>query len=101
MLTIPCPFCGERDEAEFRYGGEALQEIPQAGASDAEWSDYLFNRDNPKGLVRERWCHGYGCNQWFQVVRDTVTHRIHAVYRVGEARPVLDDVDGASADTGG
>ena len=23
MLLIPCPHCGERDETEFRCGGEA------------------------------------------------------------------------------
>ena len=23
MLLIPCPWCGERDETEFRCGGEA------------------------------------------------------------------------------
>ena len=101
MLTIRCPFCGDREEAEFRYGGEAPQEIPPPDASDAAWSDYLFNRDNPKGLVHERWCHGHGCNQWFFVVRDTVTHKIHAVHKVGEPRPVVENLDGAVAETGG
>ncbi|HEX9342090.1 MAG TPA: sarcosine oxidase subunit delta, partial [Actinomycetota bacterium] len=23
MLLLPCPWCGPRDEAEFRYGGQA------------------------------------------------------------------------------
>ncbi|MGZ8625813.1 MAG: sarcosine oxidase subunit delta, partial [Actinomycetota bacterium] len=23
MLLIPCPWCGPRDEVEFRYGGQA------------------------------------------------------------------------------
>ena len=95
MLRIPCPFCGDRDEAEFRCGGEATAEIPQPGVGDGAWSDYLFNRDNPKGLVRERWCHSYGCNQWFIVVRHTVTHRIHAVHGFGEPRPVASSLDEA------
>ena len=86
MLRIPCPYCGDRDEAEFRCGGEATDAIPEPGASDGAWSDYLFNRDNPKGLVHELWCHSYGCNQWFYLVRDTVTHRIHAAYRADEPR---------------
>lgn len=101
MLRIPCPFCGERDEAEFRHGGEAQREIPQPGVSDEVWSDHLFNRDNPKGLVHERWCHSYGCNQWFNVVRDTLTHSIHAVYRCGEPRPALDDICTTKAKPGG
>jgi sarcosine oxidase delta subunit len=38
----------------------------------------------------ERWCHSYGCGQWFNIVRDTVTHRILATYRMGEHKPRLD-----------
>ena len=87
MLRIPCPWCGVRDETEFRFGGEAHVERPGLEVSDAEWADYLFNRENPKGLHYERWCHVYGCSQWFNVVRDTVTHEIHAVYEMGEPRP--------------
>ena len=89
MLRIPCPWCGTRDETEFRFGGEAHIKRPGIDASDAEWSDYLFNRENPKGLHYERWCHTYGCSQWFNVVRDTVTHEIHAVYKMGVAKPNL------------
>ncbi len=87
MLRIPCPYCGTRDESEFRFGGESHVERPGLEVSDAEWADYLFNRNNPKGLHYERWCHTYGCGQWFNVVRDTVTHEIHAVYQMGEAKP--------------
>lgn len=87
MLRIPCPFCGTRDETEFRFGGESHVECPGLEVSDAEWADYLFNRDNPKGLHYERWFHIYGCRQWFNVVRDTVTHEIHTAYKMGESRP--------------
>ena len=89
MLRITCPWCGTRDESEFRFGGESHRERPGLEVSDAEWADYLFNRENPKGLHCERWCHIYGCRQWFNVVRDTVTHEIHAVYEMGEAKPDL------------
>ncbi len=89
MLRIPCPYCGTRDENEFRFGGESHVERPSLEVSDAEWADYLFNRNNPKGLHYERWCHTYGCSQWFNVVRDTLTHEIHAVYRMGEVKPDL------------
>jgi heterotetrameric sarcosine oxidase delta subunit len=87
MLRINCPWCGTRDESEFSFGGESHVERPGLEVSDAEWADYLFNRENPKGLHYERWCHVYGCSQWFNVVRDTVTHEIHTVYKVGEPRP--------------
>jgi len=87
MLQIPCPWCGVSDETEFRYGGPSNMKRPGSDASDAEWSAYLFLRDNPKGLLRERWCHSYGCAEWFNVTRDSVTHEIHLVYRMGEAPP--------------
>ena len=89
MLRIPCPYCGTRDESEFRFGGESHVERPGPDVSDAEWADYLFNRENPKGLHFERWCHTYGCSQWFNVVRDTVTHEFHAVYKMGLSKPDL------------
>lgn len=89
MLLIPCPYCGPRDEVEFHYGGQAHVARPKDpdALSDAEWADYLFMRDNPKGPFRERWVHSAGCRRWFNMVRDTATHRIIAVYRVGETPP--------------
>ncbi len=89
MLRIPCPWCGTRDESEFRFGGESHVERPGLDVSDADWADYLFNRKNLKGLHYERWCHTYGCGQWFNVARDTVTHEIYAVYRMDEVKPDL------------
>lgn len=89
MLLIRCPWCGPRDETEFRYGGEAhiaLPEQPEA-LDDAAWADYLFMRTNSKGRYRERWQHVHGCRQWFNVLRDTTTERILAVYRMGERVP--------------
>ena len=76
MLRIECPFCGLRDEPEFTCGGELQAARPQAGAGDQAWGEYLFYRENPKGPLTERWCHSFGCGQWFNVVRDTVTHEI-------------------------
>jgi sarcosine oxidase subunit delta len=87
MLRIECPYCGLRDEPEFSYGGEAHVARPAAGADDAEWADYLFFRSNPKGDHAERWCHSFGCGQWFNVIRDTVTHEIKATYPMGAPRP--------------
>jgi heterotetrameric sarcosine oxidase delta subunit len=78
MLLIPCPWCGEREEVEFAYGGEAGVAYPAAPAelSDAEWADYLFVRDNPRGPFAERWVHIHGCRRWFELTRDTLTHEI-------------------------
>lgn len=94
MLLIDCPSCGPRDETEFHYGGQAHVALPEDpyALSDAEWGRFLFFRDNPKGLFAERWCHSTGCRRWFNVVRDTVTYRILAVYRPGEPRPDLDEL---------
>ena len=87
MLRIECPWCGLRDEPEFNYGGETHIARPPVDCSDEEWARYLFFRSNPKGSQAERWCHSYGCGQWFNLVRDTVTHEIVAVYKMGEPRP--------------
>ena len=90
MLRIPCPHCGMRDEAEFKLGGESHVTRPNSDVSDQEWADYLFNRLNSKGVQYERWCHSYGCGEWFNLVRNTVTHEISVVYRVGDAPPALE-----------
>lgn len=86
MLRIECPWCGVRDQTEFSCGGESHISRPEnpENASDAEWADYLFYRNNIKGLHYERWVHTYGCRQWFNVARDTVTHEILEVYAMGE-----------------
>ncbi|MDZ7642944.1 MAG: sarcosine oxidase subunit delta [Woeseiaceae bacterium] len=89
MLRIPCPWCGPREEIEFRCGGQAHIARPAEPdrLSDAEWADFLFMRDNPKGVFAERWVHADGCRRWFNVRRDTRTHRIIAVYRIGTMPP--------------
>jgi sarcosine oxidase subunit delta len=92
MLQLDCPWCGVRDEDEFRYGGEAGAIRPALDADDERWSDYLFNRSNAKGVHEERWQHAYGCGRWFSALRDTVTHEVHATYRFGEPRPSGDSV---------
>ena len=92
MLLIPCPWCGERDETEFRCHGEAhiARSKQPAALSDDQWADYLFMRGNPKGLHFERWCHVHGCGRWFNAARDTVSDRILNVYTMGEARPRIE-----------
>ncbi|HEX2526695.1 MAG TPA: sarcosine oxidase subunit delta [Geminicoccus sp.] len=77
MLLIACPWCGPRDETEFRFGIEAGVTRPEPDAADDRaWAAYLFLRENHRGRHRELWCHAGGCGQWFLAERDTVTHRI-------------------------
>ena len=56
MLLIPCPWCGPRDEIEFRYGGEAHVAYPADPpvVDDLELARYIFYRGNPKGRFQER-----------------------------------------------
>lgn len=93
MLRIECTFCGVRDEEEFTYGGPSHVSRPGPSCGATEWADYLFHRDNPKGVHYERWCHSFGCCRWFNVARDTVTHDVLAVYSMGEPKPVLNECD--------
>ncbi|MFJ8593937.1 sarcosine oxidase subunit delta [Streptomyces sp. NPDC093598] len=89
MLLITCPWCGPRDETEYHYGGQAHVPHPEnpAELTDEQWAEYVFYRDNPKGLFAERWAHSTGCRRWFNVLRDTVTHEVLTTYRLDEPRP--------------
>jgi sarcosine oxidase subunit delta len=87
MMQLACPWCGVRDEPEFVCGGAAAIARPPLDASDQEWGQYLLFRDNPKGVLYERWRHVFGCGQWFNVARNTVTHEVLAVYRPCESVP--------------
>ena len=95
MLLIECPWCGPRDEVEFRYGGQADVTYPAdpAALTDAEWAEYVFFRDNPAGWFTERWVHTAGCRMWFHAVRNTVTYEFAGTYRPGERAPLVDDAE--------
>ncbi len=84
MLLIPCPWCGERDESEFSYGGTA-RSLPPLDADPAEWERVLYVHDNPKGWHDDLWFHGFGCQRWFALRRHTVTQEI------GEPDAAADD----------
>src|SRR5688500_3770770 len=51
MLLIHCPYCGERPEIEFSYGGQAHLARPArpAASSDDDRAAYLYLRANPRG----------------------------------------------------
>ena len=87
MLLIPCPYCGSRPELEFKYGGHAhIVRQPEA-ADDAAWAEFLFVRDNPKGVMAERWRHSSGCGRFFNALRNTVSDKILVTYKIGEPKP--------------
>ena len=79
MIRIDCPFCGVRDHSEFSYGGDASVVYPALDASQQEWHDAVFLRDNIRGEQSETWQHVHGCRMWLVVERDTLTHRILSV----------------------
>jgi sarcosine oxidase subunit delta len=89
MLLIDCPYCGQRPELEFTYGGQAhLVRPPDPSAlDDQRWAEYLYMRGNAKGLQAERWRHARGCGRFFNALRDTTTDHFAATYRIGEAAP--------------
>src|SRR5689334_16608019 len=91
MLRIDCPHCGLRDEPEFRWGGEVplTRPGPPSSVSDTAWAEYLFFRNNPKGITRERWLHWAGCRQWLVLTRDTTTHAIVSTTSLAAARQEL------------
>jgi sarcosine oxidase subunit delta len=98
MLLIRCPYCeAERPEIEFRNAGEAHIARPAnpSESDDAAWTAFLYLRENPKGLIAERWRHVHGCGRFFNALRDTVSDRFLVTYRAGEPRPAARERDGA------
>ena len=91
MLLITCPYCGERDQSEFVYAGEAHIARPteSENMSDAEWAEFLFMRKNTKGIFAERWVHAAGCRRYFNALRNTATDKFIAVYKMGEPMPEI------------
>lgn len=92
MLLVECPWCGDREETEFRYGGQAGVAYPAdpSELDDAAWGEYLFVRANPLGRFAERWVHTAGCRRWFTTVRDTATNQM----TTESAAPVRERVAG-------
>ena len=89
MLLINCPYCGTRPELEFAYGGQAhVARPPDPAVLEAQpWADFLYMRDNVRGVHAERWRHTHGCGRFFNALRDTTSDRFIATYRSGDAAP--------------
>jgi heterotetrameric sarcosine oxidase delta subunit len=92
MFIIDCPHCGPRDQVEFSYGGEAHRRRPADGdlMSDEQWGEFLFMRTNTKGVFAERWSHSAGCRRWFNMLRNTATDQILAIYPIGAQPPHIE-----------
>ena len=80
-MIINHPILGPRDAQEFVYLGDAnLMNRPDGMTAGIEvFHDYLYNRDNRRGPLREQWWHVHGCRRWLVVERDTQTNEILSV----------------------
>lgn len=88
MLILTCPCCGVRaDETELAPGGEAHLTRHGPGSSEDELHDYLFTRENPRGVHFERWRHAMGCGKWFHAARNTVTLEVYGTYPAQTTEP--------------
>jgi sarcosine oxidase, subunit delta len=88
MFLIYCPYCEEhREEEEFHAKGQAHIARPAdpEACSDEQWGDYLFFRDNPRGIHHELWVHAVGCRKFFNITRNTVSYEILETYKIGES----------------
>ena len=82
-MRIKCPFCGSRDIGEFTYLGDASVKRPDT--DEAMFSD-VYQRENPRGPMREYWYHAQGCRAWLEVERDTANHEVISVVPAGKER---------------
>ncbi len=90
MLRINCPCCGERDETEFRYRGDASRARPPADAGREAFIAYVYARDNPCGWHVEWWLHTAGCRRLLKLLRHTLTHEIRWIGTTHDLPPPAD-----------
>jgi sarcosine oxidase subunit delta len=75
MKLMTCPINGPRVISEFAYGGEVRSMPDPEKAGDADWADYVFNRNSLPAVKAEWWCHTPS-GVWFIAERDTATDTI-------------------------
>jgi sarcosine oxidase subunit delta len=75
MKIMTCPINGPRVISEFAYGGQWREAPDPQLASDAVWTDYVFNRNSVPGVRHEWWCHTPS-GVWFIAERDTATDTV-------------------------
>jgi sarcosine oxidase subunit delta len=91
MLMLTCPYCGvAAEETELSAGGEAHLKRFGPGSSDEDFENYLFLRENPRGVHFERWRHSMGCGKWFIAARDTATLEVFGTYSAQTTEPPED-----------
>jgi sarcosine oxidase subunit delta len=82
MKLLSCPVNGVRPVSEFVYGGE-MRDMPEPDrASDAQWSDYVYNRNGAAAMKKEWWCHAPS-GVWFIAERNTATDQVIRTYLYG------------------
>ena len=84
MKIMTCPYNGPRPISEFVYGGEFRAMPDPESASDAQWADYVFNRNGAAAVKLEWWCHSPSTT-WFMVERDTARDVILRSFLFGDA----------------
>jgi methylglutamate dehydrogenase subunit B len=62
-MLIRCPFCGERETAEFQFRGTR----PDVNGTAPE--RLYLRRADPKRSI-EHWQHTAGCQMWLELTRD-------------------------------
>ncbi len=87
MLLIECPWCGQCEQSEFHYGGEAHLTRATPESDNTELTGFLFLRSNVRGDTAERWFHAAGCRRWFNARRNTVDDRFICTYKPGQNAP--------------
>ena len=87
MILVPCPHCGPRNSAEFRYLGEERPRPVPTTTTPSEWRSYLYEKKNPAGWTTETWFHALGCRAFFHAERHTVTNEFRAIAHKDPGRP--------------
>lgn len=88
MQLFSCPFCGLRNEREFRFAGEAGKVRPDTtvAVDAASWAAYQYTQRNEKGEVREIWSH-MPCSEMFVMVRDSVSMEVLGTVALRKDQP--------------
>ena len=98
MLILHCPYCGvDVDETDLHGEGQAHLKREGPGSSDEDFEDYLFMRENPKGVHFERWRHAFGCGKYFHAARCTNTLQVFGTYSAQTLEPPQEIKDKISA----
>lgn len=83
MKLLRCPVNGLRPVSEFHCAGEVRPMPDPDSCTDAEWSDYVFNRNGDPGVKQEWWLH-VPSGVWFIAERNTVSDQVLRTFLWGE-----------------